>query len=141
MKRRGTELVASPDLKRYPSRARQPACDLLRDKVGTRFDFSRRLILNRVCHIDGIVVGPSQCRCLGARGGHELERRDRDGRDPEVFELQRVVQTARGAGPSISQRHHNSIGAAQVIDHGIRGTLGEGWLGLAADLRDIKISL
>src|SRR3954468_7027461 len=75
----------------------QPPHDLADHGIRTRFDLAARLVLNRVGHVDGVIVGTGQGRGLGARGGTELVSGNRNSGYAESLERDRIVQTARRA--------------------------------------------
>lgn len=64
-----------------------------------RFGFNLRhgLILNRMCDVNGVVIGPPQRAGLRARGGHEFVRSHGQRRDAKIFQPCDIVQTARCA--------------------------------------------
>lgn len=76
---------------------RQSFHNLFRHSVGARGDLPRRLVLNRVFDIDGVKAGASQGAGLYPRRGGELRGCHRNRGYPEVFQLDGIVQTARGA--------------------------------------------
>ena len=94
--------------------------------------------MNRVLDVNRVEIGSSQRAGLRARRGHKFMRRDRNRRDAETFEFQRVVQTARRTRPSISQSldDRRAFGLHELVDHRIGRGLGEGRLHHAHNLFD-----
>ena len=80
--------------------------------VGLGFEFLAGLILYGVRYVDCVEFGASEGGGLGASGCHEFVGGHGDSRDSESFKLNRVVQTARCAGPSIGES----------LDYGVRGS-------------------
>jgi hypothetical protein len=87
----------------------QPAHNLLRHRVRPRGDLLRRLVLDGMRDVDGVKACAAQRAGLYASRGHELRGSYRHGRDAQVLQLDRVVQTARGARPSIRQAFHHGV--------------------------------
>jgi len=106
----------------------EPRNDLLASRIRTYFDFRPHLILNRMRNVDRVKLGPAKRGGLRARRCHKRRGRYRDRRDPPSFQLQRVVQTARCAGPSIRQTLDHGVGTADRFENFDRGWLGEGGL-------------
>ena len=66
--------------------------------------------------VESVEIGTPQGRGLRSRGRHEFVSSDWNGGNPQIFESQRIVQTARGAGASIRQGFDHGIGSAKLID-------------------------
>ncbi len=61
---------------------RQPRRDFSQRLFGPGFNRFFGLVLNRVLHVDGVEVRPSERARLGPRRQHEFVCGDRDGRNP-----------------------------------------------------------
>ena len=83
---------------------RQPRHDLRYRVISPLLNLFRRLILNRVWDIYGIEVRPPESRGLGSRRRPKGMRGNWNGRNSHRLKSRRIVQTARGARPSIGQR-------------------------------------
>src|SRR5581483_1481120 len=121
----------------------QSGGDFTQRGFGPRFDLFPGLVLDRVRDINRVEVGPPERARLRPGGGHKFGRRHRDRRDPQVFQLRRVVQTARRAGASIGQRFDHGVaprGDESVKHFGGRG-FGECRLGLAHYFRNTRALL
>ena len=78
-------------------------------RLGLSLDLCLCLILNRMSDINRVEVRAAESARLSARGSHEHIGSDRHCRHAEAFKRGRVVQTARGAGPSIGERFDHRI--------------------------------
>lgn len=83
--------------------------DAHQDGIRSLADLRLRLILNRVRNINRIEVWPTESRGLNPCSPTKLIRRDWHGRNSEIFQLNRIVQTARGAGASISEGFNDAL--------------------------------
>ena len=99
-----------------PRSSHQPSYDLIRYGVGAGLDLLRRLILNGMRYVHRIEPGASQRTGLDTRWSGEFRGRDWYGGYTEVFEMDRIVQTARGTRSSIRQAFYNCIQATQLFD-------------------------
>lgn len=120
----------SPEVTLPPSIAGQSRDQFLYYRLRFRFNLCLGLILDRVRNVDGVELRPAQRRGLGSGGGHELVRRHRHRRDSHPFQLQRIVQTARSARPSIGQRLDHRVGSADFLQDGSGRGFREGRLHL-----------
>src|SRR5258707_15198828 len=75
--------------------------------------------------------GLDSCRAHELVGGHG------DCRDSQILQPDRIVQTARGAGPSIGQTFDYGVGVAELFDHRVRSVLGVGGLARSYDFGDL----
>lgn len=108
------------------------------DRVGAGADFFLSLILDWVRDVNRVQIRASEGRSLRASSSREHVRRYGYAGDSEAFKASRVVQTARCARSSISQRfdHRLNIGVADPVDDFRRRRLSESRLGLADHGRD-----
>ena len=90
--------------------------NLVGHSVGARADLLGRLILNRMGNVDCIEAGASQGAGLDASRSCKFRGRDRYGGYTEVFEMDRVVQTARCTRSSIRKSFDHCVQAAQLFD-------------------------
>ena len=107
--------------------------DLVQRAVGLRFNFACGLILNRMLHIDGIEIRPTQGSGLSASRQCKLGCCDSHGRNTPILEPDRIVQTARCAGPSVGQGLDHSIYSPQFLNDLFRGRLSESWFRVPHD--------
>src|SRR5262249_14356345 len=78
-------------------RHRQPPYNLLRYRVSPRGNLLRGLVLDGMLHVDRIKAGAAERTGLHARRSAEFRSCHRNSGDAQVFQLNRIVQTARGA--------------------------------------------
>jgi len=97
-------------------RYRQPSYNLLYHHVRSCRDLLRRLVLDRMLDINGVKARAPQRTGLDSRGSGELGCGHGHCRNTQVFQSNRVVQTARCARPSIRQPFHHRIHRAQLFD-------------------------
>ncbi len=100
--------------------------NLLNNRIGLGLKLALGLILNRVRHINSVEFRPAQSSSLGAPRGHELVGGHGKSCNSEGFKLDRVVQTARCAGPSIGESLDNRVGGAKAFQNTGRGRFGVG---------------
>ena len=105
--------------------AQQPLDDLIERRNRPGFDLLLALILNRMRHIDGFKVGPSERAGLRSRRHAELVGDHRHCRNPFILQPDGIVQTARGAGASVRQRLHHRIDSAEALQRRSRCRFGE----------------
>ena len=103
----------------------QPSHNLFRHRIGSRRDLLRRLVLDRMLHVNRIKARASQRASLHSRGRGEFSCSDGHRRDSQIFQTDGIVQTARCAGPSIRQPFHHRIHATQLFDDLRRRVLGK----------------
>src|SRR6266700_203866 len=113
----------------------QSAHNLFRHSVCAGRDLLWSLVLYGMLDIDRVKAGASQRIGLNARRGHELSGGDRHCGNPHIFQMDRVVQTARCARSSIGQGFYYSVRAAQLFDDLRRCNLREGRFARADDPR------
>ncbi len=95
---------------------REPSHNFFRHRVCPRGDLLRRLILNGMLDVNRVKARASQstglhsCRSRELSGGHGHRW------NAQIFQSDRVVQTARCARPSIRQPFHHRIHPAQLLD-------------------------
>ena len=75
----------------------QTSDDLVQHTVCSVFDLLLCPILDRMVYVNGIEVGPPESRCLRSCRQSEFMRGDGHCWYAPIFELDRVVQTARCA--------------------------------------------
>ena len=109
----------------------EPPYDLGNHGLCPGFDLSRRLVLNRMVNVDCVKVRPPKGCGLCSSRKHELVRGYWNRRDTPIFEPDRVVQTARCAGPSIRESLDHRIHVPKLLDQCFRRRFGERWLGFA----------
>src|SRR5215472_1938934 len=85
-------------------------------------------------NVNSFKPGATQGAGLNSRCRGEFSGRHRYSGNAQIFEVDGVVQTARGARPSIGQAFDHSIHSAQLIDHLRRSVLGESWLACAENI-------
>ena len=92
--------------------ADQPAHNLFHYGIGARGDLLWGLVLNWMGNVDCIKVRTPQCSGLDPCRAREFVGGHGDCRDSQILQPDRIVQTARGAGPSIGQAFYYGVGAA-----------------------------
>src|SRR5438132_6449814 len=97
-----------------PSR-RQPRGHLVEHLVGERGHLGAREGLDRMLHHDRAVGGGAEGLRLGLRRAGELGRDDRRRANAVILEEHAVVHTARGAGPSVSERLDGHVWASDDL--------------------------
>jgi len=90
--------------------------------------------------VNGVKITSTKRTGLSASRGYKFCRRYRDRRNSQILQLCRVVQTARRARPSISQRFDHGITSRlqQLINDGFGRGLGERRLHRAHDIGDTE---
>ena len=109
----------------------QPRDDFVQRRVGSCFDLGASLILDGMRHVDGVEIRPPECGGLGASREREFARRHRHCGNAPTLDPDRVVQTARGARPSIGQGLDDGAHAPHLFKHLRRRRLGVGRFGEA----------
>jgi hypothetical protein len=99
------------------ARHRQPSHNLFRYHIRACGDLLRCLVLYRMLHVNGVESRASQRAGLNARWRCEFSCSHRHRGNAQIFQTDRVVQTARCARPSIRQTFYNSIHRPQLFDN------------------------
>ena len=103
---------ASPSQRLYLPSADQPANNLFHHGIGARGDLLWGLVLNWMGDVHGFKVRTPQCSGLDPCRAREFVGGHGDCRDSQILQPDRIVQTARGAGPSIGQAFYYGVGSA-----------------------------
>lgn len=116
---------------------------MLDHRIGSGVEFVVGLILNRVGDKDGLEIRASERGGLHARRLPELFRGHGNRRDAFVFQSDRIVHTARGAGASIGQGFNNALHLCleDPVQNFRGGRLREGRLLEANDLGSAELFL
>jgi hypothetical protein len=91
---------------------RQPSHNLFHHRIRPCGNLLRCLVLYRMLHINSVKARAAQCASLNARRGRELCSGHRHCGDAQIFQVDRVVQTARCARSSIRQPFHHCVHSA-----------------------------
>ena len=109
----------------YIRLSHKAADEFLNDGIGPGFNLLLRLILNGMRHVDRVEIRAPKRSRLRTRWRHEFSRGHGHGGNAPTFHFQCVVQTARGAGPSIGQRFNQRVDSSQLGQKVRRGGLCE----------------